>query len=201
MPVQIGNKDYYTVAERLRLANGEGYEPPKKIVNITTSLERAGDLVAVVAHVSFEDGSHYSGMSMINSDSRSRVEANAPLETAETSAVGRALAFAGYYGSPDGIAGYEEILLAQEREKHRGQAAEPRPAPRYADESGPYTRMGSGASPRPAGNPGGPSPAQVRFANQLWADSGQPMPPPDWAAMSSRDVSAKIDELKGGGRR
>jgi len=38
-----------------------------------------------------------------------------PIETAETSAVGRALAMAGWFGSGDGIAGAEEVRVAEGR--------------------------------------------------------------------------------------
>ena len=206
MPVDIHGKTYWTVAERLNLANGEGYEPPKIVVKTFTELLAIGNLAYVRATVTFAGAQEYTGLAMLNMDARSPAEKNAPLETAETSAIGRALAFAGYYGSPEGIAGAEEILLAQERERQRGQAAEqryesPPRQPTFADGSSPVTRMGSGAAPRPVGNPGGPSPSQVRFANQLWADAGRPMPPPDWEGMTGRDVSRQIDELKASVRR
>ena len=214
MPVEISGKTYWTVAERLTLAHGEDGAKPVGIQSIETVTEAVGHMILVRATVVFQDGRRFQGSSMVNSDSRSPAERNAPLETCETSALGRALAFAGYFGSPEGIAGAEELHLAQEREKARGSAAvqTPAPAPRFADDSGPYTRMsGSGAAPRPAGGnyggggpdrqPGGPSPAQVRFANKLWADAGNAMPPPDWEAMSGPEVSRQIDELKAGARR
>jgi hypothetical protein len=203
VPVEISGKTYWTVAERLTLAHGEDGAKPVGIQSIETVTEAVGNMILVRATVVFQDGRRFQGSSMVNSDSRSPAERNAPLETCETSALGRALAFAGYFGSPEGIAGAEELHLAQEREKARGSAAvqTPAPAPRFADDSGPYTRMGSGAAPRPAGNPGGPSPAQVRFATKLWADAGNAMPPPDWEAMSSVEVSRQIDELKAGARR
>ena len=203
MPVEIGSKTYWTVAERLTMAHGDEGIKPAGIQSITTELTAVGGIVACIATVVFQDGRRFSGMAAVNMDARSPAEKNAPLETCETSSVGRALAMAGYFGSPEGLAGAEELHLAQEREKARGSAAvqTPAPAPRFADDSGPYTRMGSGAAPRPAGNPGGPSPAQVRFANKLWADAGNAMPPPDWEAMSSVEVSRQIDELKAGVRR
>ena len=203
MPVDLHGKTYYTVAERLKLAYGEDFVAPTKVQRIETELCGVGNVACVRATITFEDGRTFTGMSMLNLQATSPAERNAPLETCETSAVGRALAFAGYFSSPEGIAGAEELHLAQEREKARGSAAvqTPAPAPRFADDSGPYTRMGSGAAPRPAGNPGGPSPAQVRFANKLWADAGNAMPPPDWEAMSGPEVSRQIDELKAGARR
>jgi len=211
VPVEIGNKIYYTVAERLKLAYGEAFIAPTKVQRVETEVREVGGIAHVRAVLTFEDGRSFSGMAMLNMDARSPAERNAPLETAETSALGRALAFAGYHGSPEGIAGYEEILLAQEREKARASAAV-QTTVNYPDGSSGVTRMGgSGAAPRPVGGssggggpdrqPGGPSAAQVRFANKLWADAGNAMPPPDWESMSSVDVSRKIDELKAGVRR
>jgi hypothetical protein len=211
MPIDLHGKSYYTVAERLKLAYGEAFAAPTKVQRIDTELLGVGNVACVRATITFEDGRVFSGMSMLNLQATSPAERNAPLETCETSAVGRALAFAGYHGSPEGIAGYEEILLAQEREKARASAAV-QTTVNYPDGSSGVTRMGgSGAAPRPVGGssggggpdrqPGGPSAAQVRFANKLWADAGNAMPPPDWESMSSVDVSRKIDELKAGVRR
>lgn len=203
VPVDIHGKTYWTVAERLKLANGEGEEglPPKVVVGVDTKVKVAGSITYVKARVQFSGGSAYTGIAMVNYDARSPAERNAPLETAETSAVGRALAFAGYYGSPEGIAGAEEILIAQERERVIQQ-------PRtqfFPDESSNYTRGPSGAAPRPVGSgsgapsgapAGGASPAQVRFASKLWGDAGRPLPPPDFTRMSGPNISRLIDELK-----
>jgi hypothetical protein len=202
MPVEISGKTYWTVAERLTLAHGDDIKPGG-VKSIETRLVGVGQVLTVHATVTFADNRVFTGMAMVNADSRSPAERNAPLETCETSAIGRALAFAGYFGSPEGIAGAEELHLAQEREKARASAVAqtPGPAPRFADESGPYTRMGSGAAPRPVGTPGGPSPAQVRYATRLWAESGNPMPPPDWEAMTGPQISQEIDRLKAGAAR
>ena len=130
MPVDIRGKTYWTVAERLKLAEGEEFVPPVGIKSIITSVEAAGNIVVARAHVTFTDGREFTGHSMVNTSATSPAERDAPLETAETSALGRALAFAGYYGSPEGIAGAEEIAMAQARADARAQA---RPAPRFAD--------------------------------------------------------------------
>jgi hypothetical protein len=195
------------VAERITLANGEDYEKPKAIVTVDTDVHQVGQITYVKAQVGFAGGMTYTGIAMVNYDARSPAERNAPIETAETSAVGRALAFAGYFGSPEGIAGAEEIQIAQDREAQRGQRViQPQNTTFFADESSPVTRMssgsGSGAAPRPVGGPGGgglsggASPAQVRFATKLWGDAGRPMPPPDFKAMNGPTISRLIDELK-----
>lgn len=207
MPVDIHGKTYWTVAERLRLANGEDAKKPEVVVTVDTDVHMVGQITYVKAQVGFAGGMTYTGIAMVNYDARSPAERNAPLETAETSAVGRALAFAGYYGSPEGIAGAEEIQIAQEREQQRAQGViQTQNTPFFADESSPVTRMssggGSGAAPRPVGGPGpggvagGASPAQVRFATKLWGDAGRPMPPPNFAAMNGPMISRLIDELK-----
>jgi hypothetical protein len=201
MPVDIQGKSYWTVAERITLAHGEEGIKPVGIQSVETRLEGVGQVLVVHATVTFVDGRVFEGMSMVNADSRSPAERNAPVETCETSAVGRALAFAGFFGSPEGIAGAEELHLAQERAKSTGNAGVITPARpvSFPDGSSPVSRMPSGAAPRPVGAPAqqsGPSPAQVRFATKLWSDAGRPMPPPDFEAMPGRDISALIDTLK-----
>lgn len=204
MPVEISGKPYWTVAERLTLAHGDEGIKPVGVQSIETRLEGVGQVLVCHATVTFADGRSFTGMSMVNADSRSPAERNAPVETCETSAIGRALAFAGYFGSPEGIAGAEELHLAQERAKSAlaastaGVITPARPVS-FPDGSSPVTRMPSGAAPRPVGAPAqqsGPSPAQVRFATKLWSDAGRPMPPPDFEAMPGRDISALIDTLK-----
>jgi hypothetical protein len=202
MPVTIGDKTYWTVAERLTLAHGGSVDAgikPTGIQAIETRLEAVGGIAVVHATVTFQDGRRFTGMSMVNADSRSPAERNAPLETCETSAIGRALAFAGWFGSPEGIAGAEELHLAQQREQDRAKSQGVMTAPRtptFADGSSPITRMSSGAAPRPVGTPSGPSPAQVRYASKLWTDAGRPTPPPDFEAMTFNDIRRLIDELK-----
>lgn len=197
MPVEIGGKNYWTVAERLKLANGE-HTPSVGISTIVTDIKEVGSLVVVTAQVTFGDGRSYCGMASVNTESRSRIESSAPVEVAETSAVGRALAMAGYYGSPEGIAGYEEMMLAQQR-------AEARASRSFPDGSSSVTRT-STAAPRPAartsfGDGGGSTnyeatPAQIRYLGRLWSEAGRPMPAPDMTGQDRRKVSALIDELR-----
>jgi len=206
MPVEISGKTYWTVAERLTLAHGDEAIKPVGLQAIETHLEVAGGIAVVHARVTFKDGRVFTGMSMVNADSRSPAERNAPLETCETSAIGRALAFAGYFGSPEGIAGAEELHLAQERSAARqatggnGSGAAPRPV-RYADESGPYTRVGAaplGPPPPTSSRMGGAGRAterQIGYAERLLKERGMP-PPDDLTNMSSQDISSLIDSLR-----
>jgi hypothetical protein len=194
-PVSIHGREYATVAERLKVAHGEA-DPPTGIQSIETRTIGVGNLVVVHATVTFQDGRHFDGTSMVNMNATGPAERDAPLETCETSAVGRALAMAGYPGSDAGLAGAEELALAQARSQAR--------TTRYADDSTAVTRMpGAGtAAPRPVQGQAqvtnyAASPAQVRYLRQLWDQAGRPMPPPDAEQMDRKAVSALIDELRG----
>lgn len=99
MPVNIKGREYYTVAERLEQAS-------KVIKSIKTEVLYLEPSIMVKATVETDKGT-FTGISAANPDKR--IEAIAPVEVAETSAVGRALAFAGYAGS--------EIASADEMNK------------------------------------------------------------------------------------
>lgn len=120
MPVNVGRgKQYRTVQERLEAAHGEKAQPVG-INCIHTELRSmpgpSGPVVVITAAVTFEDGRVFTGISEAQFDATSGADKTNPIEVAETSAVGRALAFAGYYGSDDGIAGAEEVRRAQQRQ-------------------------------------------------------------------------------------
>lgn len=195
MPVEISGKQYTTVAERLKIAREEA-----GIEQVVTAVEQVGDTMVVRAMVRLKDGKEFTGHSLVKTNSRSPAERDAPLETAETSAVGRALAFAGWHGSDEGLAGAEEIQLAQSRASQR--VIQPPQPQFFPDESSSFTRVSSGAAPRPVGGQAdGPrgsaaSPAQVRFASKLWGDAGRPLPPPKFETMTGSEISRLIDDLK-----
>lgn len=125
MPVKTkGGKSYRTVWERLNAAHGDG-DAPTGITQIETEIVSTTPLLVVKATVWFSSGQRFTGLSEAKLDAPANTaDGTNPIECAETSAVGRALAFAGYYGSDDGIAGAEEVQRAQTL---RQQAA-PRPA-------------------------------------------------------------------------
>lgn len=83
-----------------------------------------GDYHIVVVTVQFTDGRTFEGSSEVTRGSGGGAQATSPVETAETSAYGRALAMAGYYGSGDGLAGYEEVTGSESRATVR--AVQPR---------------------------------------------------------------------------
>ena len=107
---------------------------------------------------------------------------------------------AGYPGSDAGLAGAEELHLAERRSEARSQPV------RYADGSSQVTRVVRGgegtAAPRPVQREGGGggdysvSPAQARYLVRLWEQANRPFPPPDTTTMERREVSTLIDELK-----
>lgn len=123
MVVQIRGKTYHTVADRLTQAHGDQGKPTG-IQCITTEPVAVGDTVLVKATITFADGRQFCGMAEVITTS-SGAQATNPVECAETSAVGRALAMAGYFGSGDGIAGAEEVRAATRPQN--GHAASHRP--------------------------------------------------------------------------
>lgn len=99
MPVNIRGKSYVTVAERLTKAHQELDK-----IDITTEV-LIHDPVVIKATVVTKKGT-FTGISAANANKQ--IEKETPYEVAESSAVGRALAFAGYE-TTDGIASAEEM--------------------------------------------------------------------------------------------
>ena len=121
--MQIRGRPYATVAHRAAQAHGEHIRP-SGIASTVTRYTSLGDYHIVVVTVQFTDGRTFEGSSEITRGSGGGAQATSPVETAETSAYGRALAMAGYYGSGDGLAGYEEVTGSESRATVR--AVQPR---------------------------------------------------------------------------
>jgi hypothetical protein len=85
------------------------------IASTVTRFSSLGEFHIVVVTVQFTDGRVYEGSSEVTRGSGGGAQQTSPVETAETSAYGRALAMAGYYGSGDGLAGYEEVTYSEAR--------------------------------------------------------------------------------------
>lgn len=98
MSIQIHGKEYITVAERLVMA-GEALK------SVYTEVLQHHPIVVVKAIVETQKGS-FTGISSANP--AKLIEKTNPYEVAETSAVGRALGFAGY-GIDTGIASADEM--------------------------------------------------------------------------------------------
>jgi len=106
--VHINGNEYYTVAERLKVLH-EKYQS----INITTEIIKLdSEIVVVKATVSIEN-MLYTGhaQEIIGSN---HINTTSALENAETSAVGRALAFSGI-GSHKSIASADEIINAENK--------------------------------------------------------------------------------------
>ena len=104
MPVNIHGKQYFTVAERL--ADFHAVRNGQMVQITTTIIEDTAEQVIVKAEVRCSAGT-FTGHARSDKNAGS-VEGQAPIEVAETSAVGRALAFAGYKAS-EGIASADEM--------------------------------------------------------------------------------------------
>jgi hypothetical protein len=101
MSINIHGKDYITVAERLQKLHSEF---PEGLINITTEVLFT-DPVVIKATLVCPRGT-FTGISAANASKQ--IEKESPYEVAETSAVGRCLAFANYE-TTNGIASAEEM--------------------------------------------------------------------------------------------
>lgn len=104
MPINIHGKQYVTVNERIQLLvdTGKEYSVETEVIQ--------HDPVVIKAKISIGD-SVYTGISAANP--AKAIEKQSPYEVAETSAVGRALGFAGF-GIPDAIASADEVVNASD---------------------------------------------------------------------------------------
>lgn len=119
MPVEIHGKQYKTVAERLNEAHKS-----HNLLSCTTEVLYLEPQVMVKATITTKIGV-FTGISA--ADPKKTIEAKTPVEVAETSAVGRALAFAGYAGSE--IASADEMQKALTKTKQSDEEPESYPEP------------------------------------------------------------------------
>ena len=208
MPVQIQGQSYLTVAERL--ASAHAYDAWGGIQSIDTTLEAVGSYVVCHAIVTFADGHRFHGVAEVTPGSGRGPQAQAPLETAQTSAVGRALALALWPGNDRGLAGAEEVLEAQARPARvpSPAPAAPRPAPAQAvarpvpavDDQLESLRWADDdeapAAPAPArrvlNEDGEATPAQLQTIEAIARQLGRRV---DTSLLSRGEASALIDEL------
>jgi len=104
--VRIHGRDYMTVAGRVQLAHDA-----MKQISITTEVLPVQDQVVVRATVMTPKGT-FTGISAANP--AKIIEKQSPYEVAETSAVGRALGFAGF-GAVESIASADEMAKPASR--------------------------------------------------------------------------------------
>ena len=115
--ISIHGKEYATVALRVAIARrvlGTALDVVTKIVSIDTAT------VVMQADI-FIDGKHISTGHAEENRKASRINTTSALENAETSAVGRALAFCAFIS--DGIASAEEVSTAIEQQDKKIQSA------------------------------------------------------------------------------
>lgn len=112
--VKIHGKEYMTVARRVELAHEDN-----ALESIETEVVHH-DPVVVKATVRVK-GKPFTGISAVDLDTQRIIERENPYEIAETSAVGRALGFAGY-GLIEGIATADEMVRANSPRGEKAQA-------------------------------------------------------------------------------
>lgn len=111
--INIHGKDYKTVAARVKEAHAAKafFSLDTEVLSHTPIVVRA----TVTIKESHESPARiYTGISAVNPETARQIEKQSPYEVAETSAVGRALGFAGY-GVIDSIASADEIIKASDR--------------------------------------------------------------------------------------
>ncbi len=118
MPVEIHGKQYVTVAERVgamhdaanaSLKDGQLHHGVVISTEIVRDTETSISVKATVTCASGTFSGHATSRYEVGG-----IEGQSPLEVAETSAIGRALGFAGY-GAVEGTASADEVQVAQQR--------------------------------------------------------------------------------------
>lgn len=102
MTIKIHGKDYVTVAERVKEFHGDH----NGIIGISVKTEVLFHTPVVVKATVVTKKGEFTGISAANP--AKAIEKQSPYEVAETSAVGRALGFAGY-GIDTSVASADEI--------------------------------------------------------------------------------------------
>lgn len=102
--VNIHGRDYMTVAKRVELAHDDA-----ALEGIETEI-LSHEPIVVRARVKL-NGKTFTGISAVIRDNARTIEKENPYEVAETSAVGRALGFAGY-GLTESVASADEVVRA-----------------------------------------------------------------------------------------
>lgn len=106
--IKIHGKEYVTVAERVEIAHKALKTDQGGELSITTEVLSNDPVVVIKATVVIGENV-FTGISAANPEKA--IEKQSPYEVAETSAIGRALGFAGF-GIVEGIASADEIFKA-----------------------------------------------------------------------------------------
>jgi len=117
--VNMHGKNYVEVAERVRLVHTQKRE--FEVIDSAPFIIGDRCLWRVVVLV---DGKRYTGNAEVKLNARSGPDQTNPFECGETSALGRALAFAGF-GSVESIASYDEVYRATNGDGAKSAPAKP----------------------------------------------------------------------------
>lgn len=112
MPIDIQGKDYYTVVERMQMLKDDF----KINYSLKTDMLLCDDKKVVVKAVLSIKGNEYTGLAM-ELIGGSFINKYSALENCETSAIGRALSSAGYFGTEFCSANELENAIKQQKEK------------------------------------------------------------------------------------
>lgn len=146
MTVQIHGKTYVTVAERLAMV----HQASKSFEVVDSSPVQCGNHWVWRVQITL-DGKQYIGSAQVHLDARpGSADATDAFACAETSAVGRALAFAGILSS-ESIASADEMAQMQPQARHSGKSNG------TSNSSGEYQTAGS----RPSGGHSEPSTSRL----------------------------------------
>ena len=188
MPVDIHGKQYYTVVERLGMLKADH----KQSYSIVTEIKVCdADRVIVRATLSI-DGNEFTGLAeeMRNANHINKTSA---LENCETSAIGRALSSAGYFGTE--FCSANELETALDQQKKPNAPGKPRPKQNIKfDESKENPITGEKTS----GKTKNASAKQIGYIKKLMKDKGvndDMVSDSDVEDMTSTDASEWIDKL------
>ena len=112
MPINIHGKSYKTVAERVN----EIHETEKGFSIETELISWVDGVVIMKATITKENGTRFTGFAYENEKS-GQINRTSALENCETSAIGRALAAAGYGGSEYASANEVQNAIHQQNTK------------------------------------------------------------------------------------
>lgn len=171
MTVNIHGKEYVTVAERVKMLHDSRDSSGARFDISTDIVADTEDAITVKAYVECAAGRFTAHAT--SKKKASGIEGGSPLEVAETSAVGRALGFAGF-GSAEGIASADEVQRAQPRRQRKTHAELETEAKEIAAKPWACSRCGTGVL-LPAEGKNCPKCGHVRGAKP----TSEPEPEPD----------------------
>lgn len=178
MPVNIHGKEYYTVVERLAMLK----EEHKQNYSLITKIEVCDSEKVIVKAKLTIDGYEFTGLAeeIRNSNNINKTSA---LENCETSAIGRALSSAGYFGT--------EFCSANELENALDQQGKPKKKAKVVKfddkKENPFTGEPKGTKPA--------SPKQKQYIISLTKQKGKDESEYVFADMSSKQASDAIENL------